>query len=282
MNKGVIKVLYFIAILILGLLVFVVFSHIRPMLQGNIDWIGRICLITGLFLSALIIKKNENLKNHWMLLFAFGIAATAMAIDLYLPSTSWWLFIFQVSIDTPLGIAIDKLDSSILIIFSILILNKVSGGTLENLFLLKGNVCKSLKIGIIAFVICVSGAYFVAQMFGAQNLSLSRVIPWIPFILIFIIGNALNEEIMFRGLFLRKMEPFLGRLLTNLVIAIPFVLHHTGVTYTQNALMFLLFLLPLSLAWGFIAQKTDSIWGSFLFHAGTDIPVIIAIFAVLI
>ncbi len=281
MSKWVNRVLYFIGILIIGLLVFVVFSHIRPMLEGSADWIGRIFLIGGLFLASMIVKKNEKFQKYWELLFAFGIAATAMAIDLYLPSTTWWLAIFHVSIDTPLGIAIDKLDSSILIIVSILILNKVSGGTLESLFLRKGNVRKSLTIGIIAFVICVGGAYFVAQMFGAQNLSLARIIPWIPFIIIFIVGNALNEEIMFRGLFLRKIEPFLGKLATNLVIAIPFVLHHTGVTYTQDALMFLLFLLPLSLAWGFISQKTGSIWGSFLFHAGTDIPVVIAIFAAL-
>ena len=67
--------------------------------------------------------------------------------------------------------------------------------------------------------------------------------------------------------------------MSNLVLTIPFVLHHTGVTYTGNALVFLIYLIPLSLAWGYIAQKTDSLLGSVLFHAGTDIPVVLVIFA---
>jgi len=43
----------------------------------------------------------------------------------------------------------------------------------------------------------------------------------------------------------------------------------------------LAFLLPLSLAWGAITQKTDSLWGAVLFHAGMDIPVVLGIFSTL-
>jgi hypothetical protein len=97
--------------------------------------------------------------------------------------------------------------------------------------------------------------------------------------LIFIAGNALNEELLFRGLFLEKVSNLSGRFLSNLAISIPFVLHHTGITYTNDALMFLAYLLPLSLAWGYITQDTDSLLGSVLFHAGTDIPVLLVIFS---
>jgi uncharacterized protein len=108
---------------------------------------------------------------------------------------------------------------------------------------------------------------------------LARILQWIPWILIFIAGNALNEELLFRGLFLRKIEPFIGKFHSNIVLAIPFVLHHTGVTYTNNALMFLAYLLPLALIWGWLIQKTDSLWASVLFHAGTDIPIALVIFS---
>ena len=69
----------------------------------------------------------------------------------------------------------------------------------------------------------------------------------------------------------------LGVFASNLLMAIVFTLMHTGVEYTSDALLFLAILLPLALAWGSIMQKTDSLWGSVLFHAGTDIPVIIGI-----
>jgi membrane protease YdiL (CAAX protease family) len=112
-------------------------------------------------------------------------------------------------------------------------------------------------------------------------LSLARVLPWIPWILVFVAGNAFNEELLFRGLFLQKIDPFVGRLCSNLVLAIPFVLHHTGVTYTPSQWMFLAELLPLALAWSYITQRTDSLWGSVLFHAGTDIPIVLVLFSTL-
>jgi uncharacterized protein len=40
-----------------------------------------------------------------------------------------------------------------------------------------------------------------------------------------------------------------------------------------------IFTFSLGLAWGYIMQRTDSILGSALFHAGADIPVFIGIFS---
>jgi len=44
-------------------------------------------------------------------------------------------------------------------------------------------------------------------------------------------------------------------------------------------LIFLAVLVPLALAWGYLMQKTDSIWASILFHAGMDIPIMLGIFS---
>jgi membrane protease YdiL (CAAX protease family) len=97
--------------------------------------------------------------------------------------------------------------------------------------------------------------------------------------LISVLANAAQEELLFRGLFLRKLQPFLGSLLSNLLIVFVFTLLHKGVTYSSNDYIFLAILIPLGLAWGYIMQKTDSIWGSILFHAGTDIPIFLGIFS---
>lgn len=277
-NRGRIASL-FLAILGLGLVVFVVFSHIRPLLPGVFDWIGRICLVFILLSAALLARRSERFQRYWPVLYAYFIAVVATSVDLYLPSINWLLHAMNISIQTPTGIALDKLDSSLIIIVSIIILTKLSGASLGSIYLKKGNLKEGLKTGCIAFLAAAACSIFVAKLFGAQDLRLARIGPWIPWITIFILGNACNEELLFRGLFLNKINPLLGKMAANLVLVLPFVLHHTGVTYTNDALMFLAYLVPLAFVWGLITQKTDSIWGSVLFHAGTDIPVILVIFS---
>jgi membrane protease YdiL (CAAX protease family) len=276
------QVVFFILFLALGLLIFVVFSHMRPTLPNSIDIIGRIVMVAGFLVVALLARRSQRFEKYWQVLFACFIASLATAIDYYLPSRDWLLQLFHISIKTPAGIAIDKLDSSIIIIVSVILLTKISGGNLSSIYLKKGNLKKGLIIGLIAFLVAVAGSVPVSEMFfGGRDLQVEKVLSWTPWILIFVLGNAFNEELLFRGLFLQKFSPFVGRFLSNLVIAIPFTLHHTGVSYTPDALMFLAILLPLALAWGFIMQKTDSLWGSVLFHAGTDIPRVLAIFSTL-
>ena len=269
----------FSVILILGFIVFDVFSHMRPLLDRNMDIAGRILLAAILLILSLTARRNTRFRKYWPVLFAFFISILAISADYYLAPGRWLMSLLQMPLETPAGLALDKLDSSLVIIGLILLMTKISGENMSSLYLAKGSIKKSLLIGIIAFMTAVSGSVFVADLFGAKDLRPEKILPWIPWILIFVFGNALNEELLFRGLFLRKLEPFLGRFLSNLVMAVPFVLHHTGVTYTNDAILFLAYLLPLSLAWGYITQKTDSLWGSVLFHAGTDIPVVLVIFS---
>ena len=105
------------------------------------------------------------------------------------------------------------------------------------------------------------------------------MLGWLPWLLVFVLANAAQEEILFRGLFLRKLEPFLGKFVSNSLIALVFTALHQGVNYTSSELIFLAALVPLALAWGCLMQKTDSIWGSILFHAGMDIPIMLGIFS---
>ena len=108
---------------------------------------------------------------------------------------------------------------------------------------------------------------------------MERIIPWLPWILIFVLANGAMEEVLFRGLFLGRLEPFFGRFGANIMVAVVFTLIHGAVTYTVDNYFFLAVLFPLALAWGYIMQRTDSIWGSILFHAGMDIPIILGVFS---
>jgi membrane protease YdiL (CAAX protease family) len=267
---------------VFGLLIFVVFSHMRPMLPEQMDLIGRSALILGFLVAALLARRSQRFEQVWQVPLACFIACVATTVDYYLPSGDWLLQGLHVSLSTPAGIALDKLDSSIIIVVSIVLLTKASGGSLSAIYLNRGNLKEGLAIGAIAFVIFAAGSIPISEMFfGGRDLQMGRVLPWVPWILIFVVGNAFNEELLFRGLFLRKYSPFIGRFLSNLVIAIPFALHHTGVSYSPGTLTFLALLLPLALAWGFVTQRTDSLWGAILFHAGTDIPVALSLFSAL-
>jgi membrane protease YdiL (CAAX protease family) len=276
------RVLFFAAFLLFGLLLFVLFNHIRPLLPPTADLIGRVVLIAALFFAALAARRSRRFEIYRPILFSGFVAALAGAVDLYFPSRDWLLQAFGIPLRSPAGLALDKLDSSLIIILSIILLTRISGAGLGSIFLRRGNLRQGLTIGLIAFAVAAAGSIPVSELFfGGKDLQVPKVLGWTPWILIFVLGNAFNEELLFRGLFLRKFEPFAGRLFSNLAIAVPFALHHSGVSYTPDVLIFLAILIPLALAWGWITQKSGSLWGSVLFHAGTDIPIVLGLFSAL-
>jgi membrane protease YdiL (CAAX protease family) len=97
--------------------------------------------------------------------------------------------------------------------------------------------------------------------------------------LIFVFVNGFMEELWFRGISLGKLHPVLGAALAVIVTALVFGISHTAGTYISPAerILFPAIVVGLGLLNGFMMLKTDSIWGSVLFHAGYDLLVIIPI-----
>ena len=58
-----------------------------------------------------------------------------------------------------------------------------------------------------------------------------------------------------------------------------FSLGHIDVQYAPGIIVFLGIPLLLGLGFGAVTQKTGSLLGAVLFHAGADVPVIIGIFS---
>jgi membrane protease YdiL (CAAX protease family) len=226
-------------------------------------------------LLTVLIRSRQSLKSYWQILFAFFIASFALFIDL----------IVNFPANTPNVFLIDMLASASIIATVIIVLTKVSSNSLDSIFLKKGNIKLGVTFGLIGFFIFAITAIPVAQfMFNGQNLGLDRVIAWLPWLIPIVLLNGVREEILYRGLFLKKYEIKLGPKASNLLQAIVFSLSHSvaGVglnTYTPFIWALVIFTFALGLAWGYIMQRTDSIIGSVLFHAGTDIPVFIGIFS---
>jgi membrane protease YdiL (CAAX protease family) len=273
----------FLIFLACGLLVFVVFSHYFPVFDKPADSIGRVVVGIVFLAAAFIARRSERFNKYWLILLAFFIALTAISIDRYLSLSKWILPALNVDGNSPAGWAIEKLESSLLGIVVVLVLNRLAGQKMESLYIRRGNLRLGLVVGMVAFVVMIASVIPVTEMFfKGQNLSWARILPWAPWVLIFVLANASNEELIFRGLFIGKMEPFLGKFVTNIVTTIPFVFMHSLTGYATDTTIFLaLQLLPLSLAWCWLMQKTNSLWGSILFHAAMDIPIVVGIFSAL-
>jgi len=262
----------------IGSLIIIVFSQYRPMLSGVYDLLGRIGLILILLIAALLAHRGMRLNKYWQLIFGLFIMAFAVSLD-------WWIARFMldslgVYTNTPAGLALEKLKTGIIVAIVIILLTRFSGSSLGSIYVQRGSLKRSITIGLIAFGIAVAGSIPMSKlMFAGEDMSLTEVLKWAPWILIAVLANATNEELLFRGLFLRKLEPFYGKFLSNCLIVLVFTGLHLGVTYTKDQMVFLVIVVPLALAWGYIMQKTDSVWGSILFHAGTDIPIFLAIFS---
>lgn len=263
---------------VIGSLIIIVFSQYRPVLSGIHDLWGRLGLMLILLVAALLARRNESLHKYWQSIFGLFILIFAVSLD-------WWIAGFMLNslpgyANTPAGLALEKLKTVIFIALAAIILTRLSGNSPGSIYVQRGDLKQGLTIGLIAFGIAVAGSIPMSKlMFAGEDMSLTEVLNWAPWILIIVLANATNEELLFRGLFLRKLEPFYGKFLSNCLVVLVFTGLHLGVTYTRDQMMFLVVLVPLALAWGYIMQKTDSIWGSILFHAGTDIPIFLAIFS---
>jgi membrane protease YdiL (CAAX protease family) len=271
----------FLLFLACGLLVFIVFSHYYPLYDGNTDRVGRF-VVAGVFLAlALLARFSDRFQKYWLIPFAFFAALTAISVDKYLGLSKWIYPALGMIEKSPAGWAVDKLESSLLGILIVLILNRLAGQSMGSLYVRRGNLRLGLIAGLVAFAVMTATVIPVAETsFKGENLTWTRILFWWPWVLIFVLANASNEELIFRGLFIGKMEPFLGKFATNIVTTMPFVFVHSYTGYATDTTIFLaLQLLPVSLACCWLMQKTNSIWGSVLFHAAMDIPIVVGIFS---
>jgi membrane protease YdiL (CAAX protease family) len=180
------------------------------------------------------------------------------------------------SVSTVQGVALAKFGEALPIVLVILALHFASGGKRNDLFLRGGNLKLGLIAGLIGFA--AFAGIGVLQAAGA-GLSWAVVRAALPWILIFIFSNAFLEELWFRALFLKKLEPLVGAWTTLIITALVFAGTHISATYVLDILLFLVALMALALLFGWLMRKTNSILGPVLIHAGADILVILGFLA---
>jgi membrane protease YdiL (CAAX protease family) len=234
------------------------------------------------FLAAALWSRRHRAPGDGvrLALHALFVASVAELADWYL--SDWLPTLLRVPVDSPAGYGLAKLESMIVLLTTIIVLVRLEGGDLASLYMKRGKVRWWLPVGLIAFAFFAWSALYAAEgLFAGEGLSVARVMPWIPWILLFVFSNGLAEETLFRGLLMPRFKPLIGTWPTILVTSVVFALAHVGVTYTPQLVFFMGITLVLGLTWAVLIHKTDSLWGAVLFHAGADIPVLIGIFSTL-
>jgi membrane protease YdiL (CAAX protease family) len=232
------------------------------------------------FLLVLVYRERVG-REVGSILVAYFIAATALLLDWYF--SNWLVRVLGIPLQSPAGYALDKVEGTLLITLIVVVLTLGSGDTLASLYLKQGKMERWLIIGATTFVFFAATAPVAAQtLFNAATFTFSDVVNWAPWILVFVLANALGEELIFRGVLLPHIEQAIGGFPAVLLVTVAFTLWHLGgANYTETLPLYLGIVFLLGLAWAYVVRSTDSLWGAVLFHAGTDIPIVIGLFSLL-
>lgn len=261
----------------IGGLIWLVFSPYRPWLKGASDLNGRLILVMVLGAVVWLLRRNVRTAKYAPVFLGLWIMAVAVSVDR-------WLGVFLlhrvgVSDKAPAGWAVLKF-SQLIVVPVILLLTRATGGSLGAIYVQKGRLKLGLGVGLITFALAAAGSVYMANdIFAGRELTAARIAGWLPYLLVFVFANATHEELLFRGLHLRKLEPFLGRFIPNVMVALVFTVMHQAADYTTDMTVFLAATFLMALALGWLMQKSDAVWGSILFHAGMDIPIMLGIFS---
>lgn len=228
------KIILILFFAVAGTLIIVVFSPWDPLLKPKADYLGRLAAIAFFALLYLFTRKTPVLEKYQQVVFGLLVLVTAGTLD--------WVFgihLFKqlgLRANSPAKIALVKLNGFVVVAAVIIAFTLASGKRPGEIYLQKGGLKLGLIIGAACFLVLAAGSIPIAAgWFQGKGLSLAKVIPWV---LIFVFANSALEELMFRGLFMRKLEPFLGKFTANLTIAVVFTLIHYGVTYTADQFTF--------------------------------------------
>jgi membrane protease YdiL (CAAX protease family) len=264
----------FALLTICGFLIFALTMTFVPLLPMWGNYAARAGFLVTFGALWWVARDEHRLSRFRPVFFAYFTAVFGLSLGFFFADRG--LKLFGLTTQTPTGIAVAKFLQASLIVIGILAVATLCGEDLTSLYLRKGRLILSLSVGLITAAALLVLSMLQPAVRALGTATLTSLAPWI---LLFVVSNAFMEELLFRGLFLGRYEPLIGKWLAVLSTSLAFTLAHMQVTYAPNLWIFLLVTLGFSIAWGWLMQKTESLWGSALFHAGADLLIILPIFS---
>ena len=268
-SKRLYRLILFIIFFICGLSIFLFGFNFISTFPTNSSTIYRI-IISVFFLALTVFTYfTKPLRNYWRVSLAFLIASLGMLLNWVIGDLPVRFLYGSITI-TEGQWMLDKFSQFIAIVIPILVLTLAFADKLSSLYIQKGKFKLWIVIGLSTFVFFIS----IGLLLALQKNNLQKILSILPWLFAFSVLNGLMEELWFRGLFLKKFEPFLGNhlsiFLTSLIFSIPhlFARYLSGI---EISLIFFLTVFSLGMASGYIIYKTKSIWGAVIFHTGYDL-----------
>jgi membrane protease YdiL (CAAX protease family) len=274
-KKGALIVLFIAC----SFLVFVVGGY-NTFIPADMILISRIFVVSVILISTFILYKFDGSWNeHWKLSFSFLIVSIGLLLAWFFGR--WNELIPGFSISTVEGVAVAKVAEVLPVVLAILVGTWLIEKDYTPIYLRGGDLKKSFKLGIL-----VSPAALLIVIplgFLGLTVSLDVIVSWMPWMCVFAFSNALYEELMIRGIFLKKYESLFGQRLSLLLTSFVFAMLHIAIIGFADLVTFSIFFglsFFLGVLWAYIIQKSDNLWGAVLAHVIADILFVLTVFGV--
>ena len=242
-----------------GTAVFVLGSPYYRIFPTNWNQTYYVAITLVLLAASIAFKRVDALSRFWPSAYALFIASACLVF-----LKTGILNVPRDESDPLQFIALDKLSQFLHIVPVILVLTLAAKD--------------DLTFGLISFA-----AFAVAGTLMQPNASgsLQVLLTGLPWLLLFVFGNAIMEELWFRAIFLKKYETLIGRKAAIFVTALVFGVSHISATYDfpGGGAVFGLVVFGLGLVGAHAMLKDDSLIGPVLFHAGYDLMILVPVLA---
>jgi uncharacterized protein len=268
-SKRLYRLTVFAVFFICGLSIFLFGFNFISTFPTNSSTLYRIILSVFFLALTVFAYFMKPLRNYWRVSLAFFIASLGMLLNWVITDLPVRFLYDSITI-TEGRWMLDKLSQFIAIAIPILVLTLAFADKLSSLYIQKGKTKLWIVIGLSTFVFFAATGLILAL----QKSSLQKILSILPWLFAFSALNALMEELWFRGLFLKKFEPFLGNHLSIFLTSLVFSIPHIFARYLSGigmSLVFFLVVFSLGMASGYIIYRTKSIWGAVIFHMGYDL-----------
>jgi membrane protease YdiL (CAAX protease family) len=218
---------------------------------------------------------TKNLRRYWEVTFAFFCGT----FGLYLAWSplDWPDGFLGANFATVRGITIYKFSEILAVTLPIILLTWLVQRNLTAIYLQKGNLKIGLGLGL-GLSLLIFAVYLLTAW---SKIDFERVRLALIWMIIFAFLDALFEEMLLRGLLLRRFIGLLGNTWAIILSTLVYGLFILGVGSATGPISYstLILFLPLGFLYSFIMQKSDAIWGSLSVHATIDLIYLIGVFA---
>jgi hypothetical protein len=186
----------------------------------------RIIVASILFLSTIALyKTGGNWNKYWRISYALLISSIGLVLAGFFGN--WYTLIPGLSLNTVEGISIAKVAEVLPIVLTILVGTWVVERDFTPVFLRGGSLKKTFQIGLLVSPVALIPFFALGGL--ALSVGLGVIVAWLPWMCLFGLSNAFMEELMVRGLFLKKYNAIFGKNTSLLLTSVIFALLHQAI-----------------------------------------------------